>query len=77
MTEDIDIELDILEEGLGFMVAEGLVRDIASELEELHMRQGAHFIWQLKVITNHPSFTPVKDEVESGIISIFVGGCST
>ena len=64
MTEDIDIELDILEEGLGFMVAEGLVRDIASELEELHMRQGAHFIWQLKVITNHPSFTPVKDEID-------------
>ena len=27
MTEDIDIEIDILEEGLGFMVAEGLVRD--------------------------------------------------
>ncbi len=64
MTEDIDIELDILEEGLGFMVADGLVRDIASELEELHMRQGAHFIWQLKVITNHPSFTPVKDEID-------------
>ena len=62
MTEDIDIELDILEEGLGFMVAEGLVRDITSELEELHMRQGAHFIWQLKVITSHPSFYPVKDE---------------
>ena len=60
--EETEIEIDILEEGHGFVVAEGLVRDIADELEELHYRSGSHFIYQLKVIASHPSFYPVKDE---------------
>ena len=62
MTEDTELEIDIQEEGLGFLVAEGHVRDIADELEELHYRSGSHFIYQLKVIASHPSFFPVKDE---------------
>ena len=61
--EETEIEIDILEEGHGFVVAEGLVRDIADELEELHYRSGSHFIYQLKVIASHPSFYPVKDEI--------------
>ena len=61
--EETETEIDILEEGHGFVVAEGLVRDIADELEELHYRSGSHFIYQLKVIASHPSFYPVKDEI--------------
>ena len=61
--EETETEIDILEEGHGFVVAEGIVRDIADELEELHYRSGSHFIYQLKVIASHPSFYPVKDEI--------------
>ena len=45
-------------------MAEPQVRDILSELEELHMRRGSHFIWQLKVIASHPSFSPVENETD-------------
>ena len=62
MIEEIETEIEILEEGLGLIVAEPQVRDILSELEELHMRRGSHFIWQLKVIASHPSFSPVENE---------------
>ena len=62
MIEEIESEIEILEEGLGLIVAEPQVRDILSELEELHMRRGSHFIWQLKVIASHPSFSPVENE---------------
>lgn len=62
MIEEIETENEILEEGLGLIVAEPQVRDILSELEELHMRRGSHFIWQLKVIASHPSFSPVENE---------------
>ncbi len=62
MIEEIETETEILEEGLGLIVAEPQVRDILSELEELHMRRGSHFIWQLKVIASHPSFSPVENE---------------
>ena len=62
MIEEIETEIEILEEGLGLIVAESQVRDILSELEELHMRRGSHFIWQLKVIASHPSFSPVENE---------------
>ena len=62
MFEDTNTEIDIFEDDLGFLVAEGQIRDIADELEELHYRRGSHFIWQLKVITSHPSFYPIKGE---------------
>ena len=62
MIEEIETEIEILEEGLGLIVAEPQVRDILSELEELHMRRGSHFIWQLKVIASHPFFSPVENE---------------
>ena len=62
MIEEKETEIEILEEGLGLIVAEPQVRDILSELEELHMRRGSHFIWQLKVIASHPSFSPVENE---------------
>lgn len=62
MIEEIETEIEILEEGLGLIVAEPQVRDILSELEELHMRRSSHFIWQLKVIASHPSFSPVENE---------------
>ena len=62
MIEETNTEFDILEDDFGFLVAEGRIRDIADELEELHYRRGSHFIWQLKVVTSHPSFYPVKGE---------------
>ena len=62
MFEDTNTEIDIFEDDFDLLVAEGQVRDIADELEELHYRRGSHFIWQLKVITSHPSFYPIKGE---------------
>jgi hypothetical protein len=62
MIEDTNTEFDIFEDDYGLLVAEGQIRDIADELEELHYRRGSHFIWQLKVITSHPSFYPIKGE---------------
>ena len=73
MIEEIETEIEILEEGLGLIVAEPQVRDILSELEELHMRRGSHFIWQLKVIASHPSFSPVENE--TSIFSTGGEGC--
>ena len=73
MIEEIETEIEILEEGLGLIVAEPQVRDILSELEELHMRRGSHFIWQLKVIASHPSFSPVENEMS--IFSTGGEGC--
>ena len=62
MFEDTNTKIDIFEDDFGLLVAEGQIRDIADELEELHYRRGSHFIWQLKVITSHPSFYPIKGE---------------
>ena len=62
MIEDTNTEFDIFEDDYGLLVAEGQIRDIADELEELHYRRGSHFIWQLKVITSHPSFYSIKGE---------------
>lgn len=62
MIEEIETEIEILEEGFGWIVADPQVRDILSELDELHMRHGSHFIWQLKVIAGHPSFSPIENE---------------
>ena len=62
MIEDTNTEIDLFEDDFGLLVAEGQIRDIADELEELHYRRGSHFIWQLKVITSHPSFYPIKGE---------------
>ena len=45
MIEDTNTEIDIFEDDFGLLVAEGQIRDIADELEELHYRRGSHFIW--------------------------------
>ena len=63
MTEENTIEIEILGEEIGLLVAEGLVRDIVALLEDLLVERGANFIKTLKEIANHPSFSPVKDEI--------------
>ena len=62
MTEENTIEIEILGDEIGLLVAEGLVRDIVALLEDLRVERGANFIKTLKEIANHPSFSPVKDE---------------
>ena len=62
MTEENTIEIEILGEELGLLVAEDRVRDIDALLEDLLIERGANFIKTLKEIANHPSFFPVKDE---------------
>ena len=63
MTEENTIEIEILGEELGLLVAEDRVRDIDALLEDLLIERGANFIKTLKEIANHPSFYPVKDGV--------------
>ena len=62
MTEENTIEIEILGEEFGLLVAEGLVRDIVALLEDLRVERGANFIKTLKEVADHPSFFPVKDE---------------
>ncbi len=62
MTEENTIEIEILGEEFGLLVAEGLVRDIVALLEDLRVERGANFIRTLKEIADHPSFSLVKDE---------------
>lgn len=62
MTEENTIEIEILGEELGLLVAEDRVRELDTLLEDLPHLRGSHFIWQLKEIAAHPSFTPVKGE---------------
>lgn len=62
MTEENTIEIEILGEELGLLVAEDRVRELDTLLEDLPYLRGSHFIWQLKEIAAHPSFTPVKGE---------------
>lgn len=62
MTEENTIEIEILGEELGLLVAEDRVRELDTLLEDLPHLRGSHFIWQLKEIAAHPSFTLVKGE---------------
>lgn len=62
MTEENTIEIQILGEELGLLVAEDRVRELDTLLEDLPHLRGSHFIWQLKEIAAHPSFTLVKGE---------------
>ena len=62
MTEENTIEIEILGEEFGLLVAEGQVRDIVALLEDLRVERGANFIRTLKEIADHPSFSLVKDE---------------
>ena len=48
MTEENTIEIEILGEELGLLVAEDRVRDIDALLEDLLIEQGANFIKTLK-----------------------------
>ena len=63
MTEENTIEIEILGEELGLLVAEDRVRDIDALLEDLLIERGANFIKTLKETANHPSFYPVNNEV--------------
>ena len=72
MTEENTIEIEILGEELGLLVAEDRVRDIDALLEDLLIERGANFIKTLKEIANHPSFFPVKDEE-----NIYSTGCES
>lgn len=64
MTEENTIEIEILGEELGLLVSEDRVRDLDILLEDLNSLRGSHFISTLKEVAAHPSFTPVKDEMD-------------
>ena len=61
MSEDNYTEKIQLQE-IDLLVSEDRVRDINVLLEDLTIMRGAEFIRQMKEITNHPSFYPIKDE---------------
>ena len=65
MSEENTIEIEILSEENGLLVAEDQVRDIFSLLEDLRIERGASFIKTLKEIVKHPSFFPVKGEINT------------
>lgn len=69
MAEENTIEIEILSEENGLLAAEDPVRDIFSLLEDLRIEQGANFIKTLKEIANHPSFFPVKGEINCSLQS--------
>lgn len=62
MIEESIEEIDILEEGLTWLACEEPCRDIAVLLEDLQNVHGSAFVNQLKLITAHRAFYPIKDE---------------
>ena len=66
MNDDITTEpFWVDEEELGcWIVAEAPYRDLASLLEELPRLHASSFVRQLKEITNHGEFVPVKNEID-------------
>ena len=52
------------EDGSMLMVAEGLWRGLAYELQELHYLKGAQFINQLKLIVYYGEFHPIEGETD-------------
>ena len=69
MNDDIITEPLVDEENLGcWIVAETPYRDLASLLEELPRLHASSFVRQLKEITDHREFVPVKDEVDIFIV---------
>ena len=64
MIEESILELDKLEEEFTWLVYEEPCRDIAVLLEDLLIVHGSAFVNQLKLITAHRAFYPVKGETE-------------
>lgn len=64
MIEESILELDKLEEEFTWLVCEEPCRDIAVLLEDLLIVHGSAFVNQLKLITAHRAFYPVKGETE-------------
>ena len=64
MIEESILELDKLEEEFTWLVCEVPYRDIAVLLEDLLIVHGSAFVNQLKLITAHRAFYPVKGETE-------------
>ena len=64
MIEESILELDKLEEEFTWLVCEEPCRDIAVLLEDLLVVHGSAFVNQLKLITAHRAFYPVKGETD-------------
>ena len=64
MIEESILELDKLEEEFTWLVCEEPCRDIAVLLEDLLIVHGSAFVNQLKLITAHRAFYPVKGETD-------------
>lgn len=65
MTEEPELGFEIFEEegdGLSFMVAEPVSRDIVEQLADLHTLKGAGFITMLKEITQNIAFSPLESD---------------
>jgi hypothetical protein len=64
MIEESIVELDIFEEKSKWIACEEPCRDIAVLLEDLLIVHGSAFVNQLKLITTHRAFYPVKGETD-------------
>jgi hypothetical protein len=64
MIEESLEEIDIIDEGLTWLACEEPCRDIALLLEDLQILHGSGFVNQLKLITAHRAFYPIKGEID-------------
>ncbi len=64
MIEESIVELDIIDEECKWLACEEPCRDIAILLEDLRIVHGSAFVNQLKLITAHRAFYPIKDEAD-------------
>jgi hypothetical protein len=64
MIEESILELDIFEEECKWLACEEPCRDIAVLLEDLQILHGSGFVNQLKLITAHRAFYPIKGEID-------------
>ena len=62
MIEESIVEQDIFEEELKWLACEETCRDIKALLEDLLLMHGSSFVNQLKEITAHRAFYPIKGE---------------
>ena len=62
MIEESIVELDIFEEECNWLACEEPCRDIKALLEDLLLMHGSSFVNQLKEITAHRAFYPIKGE---------------
>ena len=62
MIEESIVELDIFEEECKWLACEEPCRDIDVLLADLQIVHGSAFVNQLKLITAHRAFYPIKDE---------------